>query len=260
MTNRVWRGFATLAGLLALGAAGKPNFSGYWQLDPARSKTSPDVSTMWMRVEHTESALLVNLRAFHTKGGEENQMFVYALGTDDNHNSMHGAPMKSAVAWNGNTLEFHSVATFGEDILKMEDSWTLSEDGAALAFRETSQYAQEAQREALYVFARRESKDWPPDTSSAPVEKQFQNIHLLTGRPASELPAIMTGFTRALGVKCVQCHVPGQFELDDKPDKLIARKMLAMTAKMNAENFAAGSEVTCWTCHRGALKPENAPK
>jgi photosynthetic reaction center cytochrome c subunit len=58
----------------------------------------------------------------------------------------------------------------------------------------------------------------------------------------------------------MQCRVSGQFDLDDKLDKPTARTMLAMTAKMTAENFAAGGEVTCWTCHRGALVPERAPK
>jgi len=260
MTSLFMRGIAVLLGLLTLGAADRPSFSGYWRLDKERSKTSSDTTMIWMKVEQNESALLVNLRVFNKKGTEENQVFAYAIGSEENHNTMHGAPMKSAVKWEGDALVFHSVAAFGTNALKMDDRWTLSGDGTVLRYGGTSQFAQEAQRESLFVFVRCEAKDWPPDTSSQPVEKQFQNIQVLTGRLASELPAIMAGFTRALGVKCVQCHVPGQFELDEKPDKQIARKMLAMTAKTNAENFAAGSAVTCWTCHRGALKPESPPK
>ena len=79
----------------------------------------------------------------------------------------------------------------------------------------------------------------------------------------------MRGFTAALGVECSHCHVGGQQERakDDNPKKAIARKMLQMTAAINkdmlkdvGEPAAAGvNKVTCFTCHRGAIKPLNAP-
>jgi hypothetical protein len=79
----------------------------------------------------------------------------------------------------------------------------------------------------------------------------------------------MRTFTAALGVECSHCHVGGQQERakDDNPKKAIARKMLQMTAAINkdllkdvGEPAAAGSnKVTCFTCHRGAIKPLNAP-
>jgi photosynthetic reaction center cytochrome c subunit len=79
----------------------------------------------------------------------------------------------------------------------------------------------------------------------------------------------MRTFTAALGVECSHCHVGGQQERakDDNPKKAIARKMLQMTAAINkdllkdvGEPAAAGAaKVTCFTCHRGAIKPLNAP-
>jgi Photosynthetic reaction centre cytochrome C subunit len=79
----------------------------------------------------------------------------------------------------------------------------------------------------------------------------------------------MRGFTAALGVECSHCHVGGQQERakDDNPKKAIARKMLQMTAAINkdllkdvGEPAANGTaKVTCFTCHRGAIKPLNAP-
>jgi len=267
MFRSVLRGAAAVAMLLAAGGVAakmpegdRPDFSGYWHLDKEKSKVSAETSTMWMKVEQAGSTLMENLRTFHAKGGEENQVFVYAMGGAESHNAMHGAPMKSTVERDGDTLAFHSVAIYGSDALKMEDRWSLSEDGATLTFREQSQFAQEAPRDALYVFTRSEAKEWPVDTTSEPVEKQFQNIRVLTGRHASELPAIMQGFARALGVACSHCHVPGEFERDDKPEKEAARRMIAMTAKLNAESIAKGGEVTCWMCHRGAATPEGAPK
>ena len=79
----------------------------------------------------------------------------------------------------------------------------------------------------------------------------------------------MRGFAAALGVECSHCHVGTMQERskDDNPKKGIARKMIQMTNAINADLLkgvgdapAAGvSKVTCFTCHRGAIKPLNAP-
>lgn len=79
----------------------------------------------------------------------------------------------------------------------------------------------------------------------------------------------MRGFTAALGVECTHCHVGGMQERakDDNPKKAVARKMIQMTALINndmmkgiGEPAAAGAaKVTCFSCHRGAIKPLTAP-
>jgi hypothetical protein len=225
-----------------------PNFSGYWQLDKSKSEleANSNTVTLWMKVEQTDSTLKVNVRSFPRNGVEENQTFVYT--------------MKSDVRFVGNALTYHSLAMFGKEALRMDDTWTLSEDASLLTFREVSQFAQEPERKVTYVMARRNAEDWPEDTSSQPAEKYFRNVQILKGIPASQFIVTMRGFTRALGVTCTHCHVSGQFELDTLPGKQAARKMLTMTNQMNAENFSAATPVTCWTCHRGAVTPESVPK
>src|SRR5579859_2972798 len=53
-----------------------------------------------------------------------------------------------------------------------------------------------------------------------PAEDVFKNIKILTGVPAGKLLRIMQiGYSRSLGVSCVHCHVPDQWEKDDKPAK-----------------------------------------
>ena len=257
MITSLWR-IIPLFALLMAAPSDHPNFSGYWQLDRSRSRVAPTTETIWMKVEQTDTALLVTQRTFQ-KQGEENQTFVYIIGIADNQNTMHGAPMKSEVLWAGDQLEFHSLAMFGTQPLHMTSQWAVSADGAVLTLKGTSQFANEAERESLFVMTRRTAADWPEDMSSHPIEKQFKNIQVLAGRPASQLPVIMSGFVRSLGVNCSQCHVDGHFELDERPDKQIARKMLAMMAGINA-GFSADNQVSCWTCHRGALKPESSPK
>ena len=79
----------------------------------------------------------------------------------------------------------------------------------------------------------------------------------------------MRGFTASLGVKCTFCHV-GQdgkretmdFASDANPHKDIARRMMAMTRRLNEQDFMVTdftqSKVTCYTCHRGAAEPLTA--
>jgi hypothetical protein len=87
-----------------------------------------------------------------------------------------------------------------------------------------------------------------------------------------ELVKIMRGYAGALGVECNFCHVavPGKRELDfasdAKPDKAIARIMIAMTHDINEQYMAQVKDpdatfedkhVTCGTCHRGHSMPEH---
>ena len=81
----------------------------------------------------------------------------------------------------------------------------------------------------------------------------------------------MKGFSQALGVRCVHCHVGEEgkplstfdFASDAKEAKAKARKMLAMVHRINSEDFGVKEfkdvKVTCYTCHRGSTKPLTAP-
>jgi hypothetical protein len=100
---------------------------------------------------------------------------------------------------------------------------------------------------------------------------------------------VMRRFTSGLGVRCQHCHVGEgndlskfDFASDAKPQKEIARKMLTMVNDINGKYLlgveappppappadappaaaapaATGPKVTCFSCHRGALKPLTAP-
>jgi len=81
-------------------------------------------------------------------------------------------------------------------------------------------------------------------------------------RPA--LTTMMRSYTAALGVMCNHCHVEDmtQRAADDNPKKDIGRKMIQMTMDLNKQLDAIGTpgtadapKVTCFTCHRGAIKP-----
>jgi len=86
-----------------------------------------------------------------------------------------------------------------------------------------------------------------------------------------QVTTMMRTFTAALGVMCDHCHVGGPQDRakDDKPEKATARKMLQMVAAINEQLKDVGTppepgapptpKVTCYTCHRGAVKPLTAP-
>jgi len=97
-----------------------------------------------------------------------------------------------------------------------------------------------------------------------------QNLQVLPKDwTTQQVQQFMRGFTGALGVECSHCHVGTSAERakDDKPEKLKARKMIQMMNTINndllkdvGEPAAPGAlKVTCFTCHRGALKPLTAP-
>ena len=95
------------------------------------------------------------------------------------------------------------------------------------------------------------------------AETVFKNIKTLTGIPAGRLLKIMQiGYSRSLGTSCGHCHVPGQWDKDDKAPKQIARDMSKMAHTINFDllrNIDGLKDrepvINCTTCHRGQLKP-----
>ncbi|HJQ98481.1 MAG TPA: c-type cytochrome [Candidatus Polarisedimenticolaceae bacterium] len=91
------------------------------------------------------------------------------------------------------------------------------------------------------------------------AEEQFKNIQVLKGVPADDIFPTMQFISASLNVECDFCHVDHQNEKDDKKEKQIARKMIAMTLAIDRENFEGKHEVTCFSCHRGAEHPLATP-
>jgi tetratricopeptide (TPR) repeat protein len=87
--------------------------------------------------------------------------------------------------------------------------------------------------------------------------------------PPEKLRAVMTGFTRALGVRCSYCHVGEEgkpldtydFPSDKNEKKAVARGMLKMLGKVNKELVSIQPRKServnmgCQTCHHGRPLP-----
>ena len=110
----------------------------------------------------------------------------------------------------------------------------------------------------------------------AQLPQKYTNLQVLPKDiPPPQLVATMKSFAQGLGVRCEHCHVGEgndlskfDFAADTKPAKATARKMIRMTAVLNAEvgtivppaaDAAGAARMTCFTCHRGAAKPLTAP-
>ena len=97
----------------------------------------------------------------------------------------------------------------------------------------------------------------------------LRNLQVLSKDTSpQEVIAVMRGMSQGLGVRCQYCHVgrEGQpldqfdFVSDDLDKKGVARSMLRLVRTINATLApgAASGPVTCYTCHRGAVRPVHA--
>jgi photosynthetic reaction center cytochrome c subunit len=95
--------------------------------------------------------------------------------------------------------------------------------------------------------------------SIVPAQQRFKNLQIFKDLPATQLDPTMAFISGSLGVRCDYCHVSNQFDKDDKPTKLAARRMIQMVFDINKGSFNNQGAVTCYTCHRGKPAPVSVP-
>jgi len=149
-----------LAAPLAISA--QVNLSGVWRWDrPANAANPNGPSQMWKNIEQDGSRITVRIRVVNA-GGVESDVFVFIVGSAGNRNRMHGAPMTSSVRWEGSVLQVDSVARFGDEDLRMTDTYQLSGDGGRLTFRQRHQFGREPEGVDETVFLRQPASACPP--------------------------------------------------------------------------------------------------
>jgi photosynthetic reaction center cytochrome c subunit len=112
------------------------------------------------------------------------------------------------------------------------------------------------------VVSQQSDKTTEEPLSARPLptaEGVFKNIQVLKDVPSDQFIPAMRFIAASLGVDCSYCHVQDHFDKDDKKPKQIARDMMRMMFAIDKESFGGNREVTCYSCHRGSLKPEGEP-
>lgn len=114
-------------------AQSKPNFSGTWKLNTAKSDFGmlPGPESQTNVIAQTEAALKVDVAA-ETAQGKQQYLLNYTLDGKEALNKMGPREVKSVATWEANTLVLNSKLSFNDQEVTLKALWTLSEDGKTL--------------------------------------------------------------------------------------------------------------------------------
>jgi hypothetical protein len=123
-----------LTAVLSAGLAlAKPNFSGEWKMDAAKSDFGPMPApdTLTMKIRHQEPAVDVEQ---HQVGAQGELKADYKYTTDGKEcvNTVRNNELKSVVNWEGDALIVKTKLNFQGNDVTLDDKWTLAEDGKTM--------------------------------------------------------------------------------------------------------------------------------
>lgn len=237
-----------------------PNFSGVWQADLQKSKLGggPPPKSYTIIIDQ-DGTKLTETTGVVGERGEHRSSFTYDVSGAVSRNRRDGMPMETKPALSGNTLTLESKVAALPHPGAMTETWTLSPDGKTLTIASTAKIGDREQAQTVVL-------DKQPDAAGADLRKPEElagthnkNVLLLKNLPQSQFIDTMRYFSASLGVRCDYCHVQTNFAADDKPAKVLARKMIQMVHTDNEQFLTGVAQVQCFTCHRGQSKPQVAP-
>jgi len=107
------------------------------------------------------------------------------------------------------------------------------------------------------------------DGATAQVQPQlasdvFLNVPDMGDVPVDAFMETMGMFASALGLNCADCHSfasssSWEAYAEETPIKRTSRRMIQMVGDINDTFFGGQPFVSCWTCHRGDLRPKVVP-
>jgi len=123
-----------LAAALSAGLAmAKPNFSGEWKMDAAKSDYGPMPApdSLSMKIKHEEPSVEIE---HHQAGAQGELKADYKYTTDGKEcvNTVRNNELKSTVNWDGDALIVKTKVNFQGNDVTLDDKWTLAEDGKTL--------------------------------------------------------------------------------------------------------------------------------
>jgi hypothetical protein len=115
-------------------AADKPNFSGDWKMNAAKSNFGPipAPATYTRKVTHAEPSITIENTQTGTAMGDQHDTRTYTTDGKEISYQANGADVKASISWDGNALLINSKASIqGMDIL-IKDTITLADDGKTM--------------------------------------------------------------------------------------------------------------------------------
>ena len=124
---------AALAGMAL--AADKPNFSGDWKLNIAKSTMGPipAPTTYTRKVTHAEPSITIEDTQTGSPLGDQHDTRTYTTDGKEISYQAQGADVKSAATWDGDALQIDSKASIQGMDLVIKDKVTLGDDGKTLS-------------------------------------------------------------------------------------------------------------------------------
>jgi|CXWL01.1.fsa_nt_gi hypothetical protein len=151
---------ALLPAALSAQSPSRPNFTGTWVMDVAKSGAStftPTASTY--TIVHVGDTLVIDRATTSTNGDQVKAHMRYVVdgGTWKNMLPLVGQSLEasSVLRWAGDTLVIRSTSKNGEEELVQVDRWTLAADGATLMMARSAVYAGNPIGSPTWVFAKR---------------------------------------------------------------------------------------------------------
>jgi hypothetical protein len=145
----------TLVSAASANGAGKPDFSGVWKLNVARSAFGPirAPSSVTRTIDHSEPVLAI---AEEQKGGLGDQSYARKYTTDGKEISYleNGANVQASASWEGDVIVIHSTADAGGTTFEFMQRLTLSGDGKTLT-DVTQVVSPQGEFSITYVFDKR---------------------------------------------------------------------------------------------------------
>lgn len=138
MFKKVLAVFAILI-LAALPALAKPNFTGDWKLNTAKSTFGeiPAPDSMSYKITHDDP----NITSVNKQSGQMGEVETKTVCTTDGkectNQGFQGAVIKSTMNWDGDALIVESKGKIGEVDFTAKAKWTLSADGKNLTLAQS---------------------------------------------------------------------------------------------------------------------------
>jgi len=178
LRNALVPAFVAVLCAATLCAQTKPNFSGTWKLNTAKSDFGvlPGPDSRTDKIEQTESAIKENV---DSQGPQGNQVYTLTYTPDgkEGTNTPGGLEIKNTAKWDGPSLVIDSKLKFQDQDVTIKSTWTLSEDGKTFTMNSHLASAM-GETDQKFVFDKQEGGAAPAQAATRSVVPSGAKVNL----------------------------------------------------------------------------------